>query len=170
MTDARYTVTFILMLLLQLVLSKYCQIGPYVCICILPAMILSLPTSQPGWLQMTIAFACGLLVDILADGQWGMNAAALIPGAAMQKFFIRLFISDEIVERNYSFSFRKNGFGKISGALLAEILLFMAIYVILDCAGRRSGIFIASRIMLSTLVSFVFCAPAINILCPRPAR
>ncbi len=158
------------MLLLQLVLTKYCQIGSYVFICILPAMILCLPTSQPTWMQLLIAFACGMFVDALADGCWGLNAAALVPVAFMQKFLIRVFISDEIVERGYSFSFWTNGIIKVGVAMLVSILIYMSIYAVIDCAGERSGWFMFYRILFSSLVSGIFSLAVINILCPRPAR
>lgn len=170
MTRGKYILCFILMLAIQMALTKYCQIGSYVCISMLPVMILCLPTGNRTWMNMLIAMGCGLIVDALADGQWGMNAAALIPAALMQKPFIRLFIGEEIVERHYSFSFWSNGVVKIGAAMLAELLIFTTIYVILDCAGCRSGAFIFFRILCSVAVSFIFGLMVVNTLCPRPLR
>lgn len=170
MSRGRYILCFALLLVLQLALTKYCQIGSYICISLLPVMVLCLPTGNHSWMNMLIAMGCGLLVDALADGQWGMNAAALIPVAVMQKPLIRIFIGDEIVERHYSFSFWSNGVVKIGGAMLAELILFMGIYVLLDCAGCRSGAFMFFRTLSSVAVSFVFGLLVVNILCPRPSR
>lgn len=170
MNNLRYISCFVLIFLLQLALTKYCQIGSYIYICLLPALILSLPTSYAGWYDMLIAFICAIIVDGFADGQWGMNAAALIPAAALRKSFISIFIGSELVERGYSFSFYTNGIGKVGAAMLATMLVYMSIYVFLDCAGVRSWGFMAMRLLLSSLVSMIFSMIAINILCPRPKR
>lgn len=170
MSRGRYILCFILLLIIQLALTKYCQIGSYICISLLPVMVLCLPTANRTWVNMLIALGCGLIVDALADGQWGMNAAALVPAAALQKLFIRLFIGDEIVERHYSFSFWSNGVVKIGAAMLAELIIFTGIYVILDCAGCRSGAFIFFRTLASVMTSFVFGLIVVNTLCPRPSR
>lgn len=170
MNNSRFTLCFIAMLFMQLVLTKYCHIGSYISISLLPAMILCQPTHRPTWMTMLIAFCCGLFVDVLADGMPGLNAAALIPVAVFQKLLIRIFIGEEAVERHYGFSFWGNGVVKISAMAIIEIALFMTIYITLDCAGKRDAGFIALSVLESTLASYLFSLVVINTLCPRPER
>ena len=68
---------YCLMLLAQVILSNFCQLGPYVMLSILPAMILCMPMSTGTIRCMLAAFASGLCVDWLSEGLVGLNAAAL---------------------------------------------------------------------------------------------
>jgi len=157
------------MLLLQLVLTRYCQM-PYLCISLLPSMIFCVPTARKTSFVLFVAFITGLLVDALADGPWGLNALALIPCAFVQKPIIRFIIDNDIIERGYSFSFHQFGYIKVGLALLIEVLLFFTIYVIFDGAGERDAVFNLVKIIVSTLVSFIFGMVATNVLSPRQKR
>ena len=170
MKDTRFAVTYILMLILQLVLTKYCQIGPYIYISMLPAMVLCMPTARPTWRTMAAAFITGILVDGLADGPLGLNAAALIPVAALQKPVIRLVIDEDLVTRHYSFSFHQYGISKLATALCIEQAVYFAIYVIADGVGVRSFGFNLLKFTASFVVSLIFGLICMNILSPRPKR
>lgn len=166
MPNRRFITAFILVLMVQLVLTKYCQLAPFLYICLLPAMVLCLPTSKPSWYIMIYAFAAGLLVDGLADGPLGLNAMAAVAVAAVQKLVLKLCIGEEIVERGYAFSFHENGFLKIFLALLASTTVFFAVYVIADSAGIRTGGFNFLKWACSTAVSIIFGLVTVNILSP----
>lgn len=169
MKSSRFIICFVLMLAIQLVLARYAQ-TPHMYICMLPAMIMCLPMALPTWLCCVIAFACGMSVDFLADGMLGLNAAALLPVALCNKYFVGTFINSDIVERNYSFSFWQNGLGKIGGTLLLHVLIYSVIYTLLDTLDSRDITFILIKMLCSILASTVFGLVVINILCPRPVR
>lgn len=164
MKDGRFLLMFIMLLIVETVLAKYCQIGPYIYISLLPAMILCLPTTSDGIRIMLEAFACGLLVDFLADGVPGLNACAAVPLAAMQKSILRLMIDEELVTRGYSFTYRRYGVVKIGAALLLMSVVYFTIYCIFDNAGERPFGFILLKILLSTLFSLPFGLVVCNIL------
>lgn len=170
MKDNNFILTYTLLLILQIVLAKYCQIGPYIYISILPAMILCMPTGRNSMWVMTVAFLSGILVDGLADGPLGLNAAALVPVAAFQKKIIMTFIDEDLVTRHYSFSFHQYGFGKLATSLCVSQFIYFAIYVFADSAGTRSVGFNLLKILLSFLVSTLFGLLSINVLAPRPRR
>lgn len=170
MKNGNYIIKFVILLLVQMVLTKYCRIGYHIFISILPAMILCAPTSNKTFLTGLLAFVSGLAVDFLSDGVPGLNAAALVPVAFLQKPFIRIFIDDEIVERHYSFSFWEYGIIKVGLALLAEMAVYFAIYVIADSAGTRTVWFNLLTFFCSMAVSLVFCMVAVNVLAPRQKR
>lgn len=166
MQNSRFIFTFILMLVIQLVLTKYCQFEPFLYICLLPAMALCFPTSSPTWRTMIAAFVTGLLVDGLADGPLGLNALALVGVTALQKLILRICIRDDMVERGYGFSYHENGFFKIFTALLVTTALFFAIYVIADSLGVRSNGFNFMKWACSTAVSLIFGLFAVDVLSP----
>lgn len=166
MSKIRFSVFFILLLILQLVLTRYCLMGPYVYICILPAMILCMPTSLPTPWTLAVAFLSGLVVDGLADGPLGLNAASLLAVALLQKTLISVIIDEDIVERNYNFSFHANGIIKVGLTLTLEILVYLTIYVFLDGAGLTSFSFNVLKVLISTPICLIFGSVVINILSP----
>ena len=167
MKQSTFIASFILLMVIQLILAKYCQIAPYIYISLLPALVLCLPTARPQWFVMTVAFACGIATDLLADGVPGLNAAAILPAALLQKRMISIFIDDEMVERGYSFSFRENGYLKILSALTVLYAIYFVIYVIVDNAGQKPAGFMLARIAVSLCISLIFGAVVCGILCPR---
>lgn len=170
MRDTRFIILFIVLALIQLPLAKNCQIGPYIYISLLPAMVLCLPTSSSSASVMSIAFILGLVVDLVADGVPGLNAAAIIPVAALQKPILRRVIDEDLVARGYSFSFHNNGYLKIGISLLLCCVLYFTLYIILDSAGTRSFGFNLTKGVVSTLISFIFGMIVCGVLCPRKKR
>ena len=168
--DRRFSVVYCIMLLIQLILAKYCQMWHLVYICIRPAMILCQPTSRPTPLVLFIAFLSGLAVDLLADGVIGLNAAALLPVALLQKPLISLLIDEDVVQRHYHFSFFRHGYIRIGGTLLLVIFLFMLTYALLDNAGERNFGFVMLKTFLSSVVSLIFCIAATAVLSPKQQR
>ena len=83
---------FILVFLLQLVISDYLNLGPWVCLTLVPFLILHIPLSRnPHWVMLA-AFGIGLGLDILSAGVPGMNAFAAVLTAAPRKFFYRTLL------------------------------------------------------------------------------
>lgn len=166
MQNSRFIISYFMILIIQLVLTKYCQFEPFVYICLLPSMILCIPTSKAAWRVMLASFVTGLLVDGLADGPLGLNAMALVAVAAIRKITLRICIGEEIVERGYSFSYHENGFLKIFMALFVSTAVFFAIYVIADSMGLRTAGFNFMKWVCSTGVSMIFGLFTVNVLSP----
>ena len=82
----------------------------------------------------------------------------------MRKPLIRFFLGEDLITRSDSFSFRKNGIGKISLVLIVSLLIFLGIYVFLDGAGTRPAWFNLTRIGLSLLCNYVLALIVTNIL------
>lgn len=150
-----FNITFILLAIVQMVICNYFQFTPLITLSILPAMILCVPLSINTPICMVIAFATGLSVDWLAEGIIGLNAASLLPVALARKTIIRLLIGEDLVVREESLSFRKNGFEKISIALLVSYGIFFFLYIILDGAGLRPFWFNLLRFIFSILLSMI---------------
>jgi hypothetical protein len=82
----------------------------------------------------------------------------------MRKPLIRFFLGEDIITRSDSFSFRKNGIGKISFISLISTLLFLGIYIFLDGAGTRPTWFNLARTGISLVCNYVLALIVTNIL------
>ncbi len=158
------TLTYILFVLGQTLLTNYFHVGPYVVLTILPLLVLCIPTTVSTVPAMFIAFAMGFSVDFLAEGLLGLNALALVPVAFVRKRLIGLIFGTEPFEQHESITIRKYGFAKMSVAILVVQFLFLAVYVVAECALTRPWWFILSRIGFSLLASYILSILVVNLL------
>ena len=149
-----FGIIYILLLICQVMLCNYTNLGPYVMLTMLPAMILCIPTRINAAGCLLIAFASGFATDWLAEGILGLNIAALLPVALIRKGTIRIFFGEDIIARNDSFSIRKNGLGKVSFALIMLTAIFLAAYIFLDGAGTRPFWFCAIKFGVSLVCNW----------------
>lgn len=161
-----FGILFFLLVLVQIVICNYLQLTPYFIPTILPAMILCLPLSIGTIGTMLIALASGLSVDWLSEGVLGLNTAAILPVAFMKRGIIRLFLGEDILARNDSFTLRKNGVVKISALTLLSAAIFLIIYIYLDGAGTRPFWFNAARFMTSLVVNWTLSLAIVQLLMP----
>ena len=140
-----FGILYVLLIICQVLMSTYTQLGPYIMLSMLPAMILCIPTGVKTSICMLIAFVSGLTVDWLSEGFIGLNTAALLPVALLRKGIIRIFLGEDIINRNDTFSIRRNGLGKVSLALISSVSVFLAIHIFLDGAGTRPMWFCLTR-------------------------
>ncbi len=161
-----FGILYILLVICQVIMSTYTQLGPYIMLSMLPAMILCIPTGVRTPLCMLIAFASGLAVDWLSEGFIGLNTAALLPVALLRKSIIRIFLGEDIINRNDTFSIRRNGVGKVSFALVVSVSIFLAIHIFLDGAGTRPLWFCLTRFGASLICNWILGLLVINILTP----
>lgn len=163
-------ILYILLIIAQLIMTNYFHLSQFISLSLLPAMILCIPLSIPTSLAMLIAFATGLSVDIFAEGVFGLNAFAAVPVAFARNGIVRLVISDEVVTRGGEFSFRKNGAGKVSVAILMAVILFVIVYIIADGAGTRGFWFNSARFFASTICNLGLGILAVRLLNAQEQR
>ena len=161
-----FGILFTILVIAQMIICNYFQITPYVVLSILPAMILCIPLTISTSFCMIIAFVSGLAVDWLAEGLIGINAAALVPVALARKSIIRIFLGEDLIARQDSFTFKKNGIGKISVALFAALAIFFVIYTALDGAGMRPTSFNLIRFFASLSASMALSLVVTAVLTP----
>ena len=161
-----FGILYTLMLIGQVILSNYTQLGPYILLSMLPAMILCIPTSVSTISCMLIAFASGLSVDWLSEGLLGLNTAAILPVALARKSIIKVFMGEDLISRGDNFSYRKTGAGKISAAHSVCLIIFLSIYIILDGAGTLPTWFCITKGAVSFICNFFLAILVTNILSP----
>lgn len=155
MRNPTFGILYILLVIVQMIICNYFQFSPYFVLSILPAMVLCIPLNIGTGMAMVIAFVTGLSVDWLAEGLIGINTVALLPVAYARKTIIRIILGEDLISRQESFTFRKNGIVKIGIALLISYLIFFVIYITLDGAGTRSFWFNLLRFILSLSGSLI---------------
>lgn len=161
-----FGILYTLLVIGQVVLCNYASLGPYIMLSMLPAMVFCIPTTVSTTMCMLIAFASGLAVDWLSEGIIGLNAAAILPVAWLRNSVIKVFLGEDLITRGDRFSFRKNGFSKISVALFIMIAIYLGIYVFLDGAGTRPRWFNLTRFSVSFLCNYILSLIVTNILAP----
>lgn len=155
MKGQNFGLLYFLMVLGQIILCNFTNLGPYVMLTLLPAMILCVPLTVSTSACMLLAFATGLSVDWLSEGLVGINAASLVPVALLRKPLIRFFLGEDMIIREDCFSIRKNGAGKISMLLILAVLVFLGIYITLDGAGTRPAWFNMTRLGVSLVCNCI---------------
>ena len=150
-----YFLTYFLLLILQILVSNYLNLSPYVTLSVLPVMILMLPIRFGTIFAMILAFVSGLTVDWLSEGVIGLNALALVPVALARKGIIYLVFGSEFFARKEDISFRKHGFAKMSVAIVMSQTLFLLFYIWADGAATRPLSFNAIRFGVSLLAGWL---------------
>ena len=150
---------YILLLLLQVVLSHLFQTGPMLVLTLLPVMLLGLPPEWSTFRCLTVAFFSGLAVDLMADGLVGLNAFALLPVAYIRRFLMKKSFSEELVERGERLSLKKWGWRPFLLCTLLNTALFLLFYVTVDAAGERCFLFNLESFALSLAVDTVLAVP-----------
>lgn len=159
-----FALTYLLLLVVQLLLCNYFHFTPWLFLTLLPAMVLCIPTRIGTVGTLFIAFATGLAVDFLAEGLLGLNALSLVPVAFFRKPVIELVFGSEPFEHRESISMRKYGLLRVSVALIIMLTLFLAIYILADGAGTRPFWFNFIKLCASVLASWLLSLVVVNLL------
>ena len=169
-TGHNFGILYCLLVICQALLCNYFQFTPYITLTILPAIILCIPLTISTIGCLIITFMTALATDWLAEGIIGLNAVALLPVAILRKPIIGLFIGEDLITRQDSFSFRKNGAAKVNAAILTALTLFMIIYIIFDGAGTRPFWFNLARGAALLACSWIISIIAVNTLAPEDRK
>lgn len=147
----------ILLFLLQLVISDYVHLGPWITLCLLPLLILQIPRSRSPHGVMLIAFGLGLGLDILSDGVPGLNAFAAVLAAAPRKFFYRLLVNADRQDKTEVPLLRETGLLKYLKYLGVLTAIYLAAYTLVDCISVRPLGYIAAKFLISWVASTALC-------------
>lgn len=159
-----FTVTYLLLLIVQLLLCNYFHFTPYVYLTLLPAMILCLPVRIGTVGALFIAFATGLTVDFFAEGLLGLNALALVPVAYLRKPVIAVLFGKDPFEHQENLSLRKYGYLRMSVGVVLLLLVFLSVYILADGAGTRPLWFSAVKLAASLFASWLLSLVVVNLL------
>ena len=170
MRKSGFWAAYMLLLLAQLLLSNFFNLTPYLMLSILPVMVLCIPIRMGTTGAMLIAFATGVVVDLLSEGLIGLNAAALVPVAFLRNSIIKLVFGTELFARGEDFSPRRNGLGKTVLATVLAQALFTLIYIWVDDASTSPFWFDAARFGISLVAGTVLALACLPSLAPDPRK
>ena len=125
----RYFLTWIILMVIQILLGGLLNLSQYVVLCFLPVMIMSLPITMSTAVLMLIAFATGFVVDLFTNGLLGLSICALVPVALCRNWLIRLVCGTELLSRQEDISIHKQGPAKVLLSILLANILYFAVYV-----------------------------------------
>lgn len=146
---------FILVFILQLVLSDYVHPGPWVYLCLVPFLLMCIPLTRSPHVAMLLAFAIGLGVDVLSNGVPGLNAFAAVLAVAPRKFFYRLLVNADRQDRTEIPLPRETGMVKYLKYLGVLTAIYLAGYIALDCISFRPAHFILLKFAASWAAAMV---------------
>lgn len=158
-TNQNFTIAYILMVIVQIIIFNYLNLSTYISLSILPAALMLLPLNLSTIVTMLIAFVTGLSVDFLADGLPGLNAAALVPVALTQKTIVRWIVDKDFSVREGTINISHDGFFKVSASVMVAIVIYFAVYVIVDSGGTRPASFNLIKLAMSSLCSYLLSVP-----------
>lgn len=148
---------FVLLFILQLVISDYVHLGPWVSLTLIPLLIICIPLSRSPHAVMLIAFALGLGLDILSDGVPGLNAFAAVLAAAPRKFFYRILVNADRQDKTEVPKIREVGLLKYLKYLGVITALYLAAYILVDCVSFRPPLFLLGQFLISWVASTALC-------------
>ena len=169
-TNVNSWALFLLLIIVQLVMTNYLPLSQFVTLSLLPALIMCLPMTMPTFLLMVVAFATGMTVDFLAEGVVGLNTLALVPVAAMRNFVVGIVAGQDTVERGADFNFKKNGPVKVATIVAIPLAVFLLIFIAADGAGMRPFWFNLVRFTASLLVDLAIGMGVVKLLNPDDRR
>lgn len=144
---------FVLVFLLQVILTDYLHLGPYVYLCLIPFLILNIPFSRRPQLVLVAAFGMGLALDLLSDGVAGLNAAAAVAAAASRQLLYRTLVNRDRQDQTEVPVPAGVGLGKYLKYAVAVTAVYMAVYVLFDCISFRPAGFVLLKFLASTVAS-----------------
>lgn len=158
----RFILISLIIFIVQALTSNYLNISVYVHICLLPAIILSLPYRYKTIRIMVIAFLIGLGLDLMTDGILGLNAAALTAMAFTRNFFLSRLVNEKNVDINDVPRIKVMGFGPFSAYVFLSCLVLFLIYIPLETMSFDHFIFklirIVSGVVSNTLLIIILSA------------
>lgn len=166
MKQNSFLLTYILLLIGQILLCNYFHVTQYIMLSILPVMIMCIPTKYNTTIALCTAFVTGLIVDMLVEGIIGLNILSLVPVAFIRQKTVKAIFGEELFTRGDNFSIGRYGAGKVSFAILIAQALFLAIYILADGAGTRPIWFNAARFGASLLAGYLLSLFVVEIMSP----
>ncbi len=170
MKQYNFFITYLLLVVIQMVICNYFHLSSYVLLSILPVMVLCIPIRFSTTAALFIAFATGFVVDLFSEGLLGINTLSLLPVAFLRNFIIGLVFGEEVFARNEDFSIKKSGLGKVSLALIIAQSIFLGFYIIADGAGTRPFSFNLLRFLLSLTAGYLVSILLVDTLSPDTSR
>ena len=128
----RQIIVYAVVILLQVIINNYVNLGPLVYICLIPLLIVYLPLDQKPYISLIIAFGLGLIIDILADGVLGLNAGAATLVALVYKPIFYPIFQKNNYSKKYIPPIRESGVWHHVLYMLIILAIYFLFYIAFD--------------------------------------
>lgn len=147
------SIYIILIVIIQTIIANFIYAGAYITISLLPFILLMLPMQWSTARVLAISVLVSLPADVFAEGVIGLNMASLLPAALVREWMIRIFAAGGQRDREGTVSSDWLGRGRMIIFISVILIVFLALYVIIECSGTRSAVFILSKTAVSYAVN-----------------
>lgn len=154
-SPAKYTAVAVLLLLAQGALDNYVPLSVYLDISLCLFLLLALPVKWGTVPSMASGFVIGLLVDILGNGIIGMSSAAMTAAGLCRRGIFNITAPKENEKRQSIDSLGLRSFMLYAAPL---VVIYLAVYILLDSSGFRPVGFCLARLGISAAVNIVLTA------------
>jgi len=151
----RYTLIFVLLLLLQLFLFNNIQFSGYVNPFVYILFILLLPVEIPAWLLLIISFFTGLIIDLMT-GTPGMHTSATVLAGFARPYVLRLISPREGYETGSGPSMSVYGFKWFLLYTIFIVLIHHTFLFYIEVFRLSDFFNTLLRVLLSSLFSVTF--------------
>lgn len=166
MRDIRYIVIYVILVIAHIIMNNFFDLARYFLICVLPVLIIMLPSRVNVLWAMVIAFVTGFVVDFFSTGLLGLTSLALVPVALAIQPLTLLILGGEQMARGEDVTFTRAGISRIALSCLFACSLYFIIYVWADSAGTAGFWSALLRIFLSVVLSTPLCVVVAKLLRP----
>ena len=152
-TYLRQIIIYAVVILLQVIINNYVNLGPLIYICLIPLLVIYLPLDQKPYLSLIIAFGLGLIIDILSDGVLGLNAgAATLIALVYRPLFYPVFQKNNY-SKKYIPPIRESGIWHHVLYLLIIFAIYFLFYIIFDGLAKSTLLTSLVRYLMNIAVN-----------------
>jgi len=151
----RFSLIFILLILLQVLLFNNIQFSGYVNPYVYIMFILLLPMEIPSWLLLILSFATGLTIDLFS-GSLGMHSSATVLAGFIRPYVLRIISPRDGYEPNSDPSMVTYGFTWFLTYTFLIVLVHHTALFYLEVFRFADFFRTMLRVILSTLFSVTF--------------
>ena len=152
-TYLRQIIIYAVVILLQVILNNYVNLGPMIYICLLPLLVIYLPLDQKNYISLIIAFGMGLVIDILSDGVLGLNAGAATLVALVYKPLFYPIFQKNNYSKKYILPIRESGIWQHTLYLLIILAIYFLFYIAFDGLAKTTLLVSLIRYLVNVLVN-----------------
>lgn len=160
-------VLFVLIFILQVLVSNYVDFGTSVYICLIPLLVINIPMKTDIRLAMLMGFAYGLLLDLFANGVLGLNAAAGMMLAAFKGPVFRRTLNKKHLYNIEVPSMRNVGIANYILYLAICTGIYLLTYMFMESLSFRPFLFIMVRMSISLAINVALMAIISNSIMDR---
>lgn len=151
----------IILLLMQIIVNHYFNLGPYIIFAFLPLVLILLPIRLGNISTMVVAFLIGLLIDLIGNSILGLNAAALTATSGARAILNYVFITNDEAPKKSLSNIDILGSRNYYISIIIYYLVFLVTYNFLQTMNMGGILYNLSRIIISSGINILFAVLAL---------